>query len=61
MKAANDDRFWYAVPPLVALDGDQARRVARETKQSKRQESVGGIFILACLGILTGSVVGSLL
>lgn len=61
MKSANDDRYWHAVPPLMALDPDQARRVARETKQSKRQESVGGIFILACLGILTGSVVGSLL
>jgi len=61
MKAANDDRFWHAVPPLMALDPDQARRVAREVKQSERQESLAGIFILACLGILTGSVVGSLI
>ena len=61
MKAANDDRFWYAVPPLMALDSDQARRVARETKQSKRKESWGGIFILACIGLLTGSIVGALL
>ena len=61
MKAANDDRFWHEVPALVAYDPDQVRRIARETKQSKTQESLAGIFILACLGILTGSVFGSLI
>lgn len=61
MKPANDDHFWNAVPPLMAFDADQVRRIARETKQSKRQESLGGIFILSCVGIITGSIVGALL
>lgn len=56
---ANDPRFWYDVGPLVAFDYDQSRRVQLERQRARKTESIGGVFILACVGIVTGVIVGS--
>jgi hypothetical protein len=61
IEASNDSVFWVDVGPLVAFDDDQSRRVARNSKRARKAENWGGVFILSCIGILTGCVVGSVL
>lgn len=56
---ANDPQFWNDVGPLVAFDYDQSRRVQLDLKRARRSESIGGVFILACVGIVTGVIVGT--
>lgn len=61
LNAANDGIFWIDVGPLVAFDEDQTRRVTRNSKRARKAESLGGMFILSCIGIMTGCIVGSVL
>lgn len=61
LKAANDGIYWVDIGPLVAFDEDQTRRVIRNSKRARKSESLGGVFILSCIGIMTGCIVGSVL
>tara|TARA_R100000951_G_scaffold68741_2_gene57915 strand:+ start:1645 stop:1869 length:225 start_codon:yes stop_codon:yes gene_type:complete len=61
LKPANDAVFWVDVGPLVAFDEDQTRRVTRNTTRARKAENWGGVFILSCIGIMTGCVVGAVL